>query len=72
MQNYWYWINFLMWNKLVITFYKSSYDLERIERQNISYDRRRATAGSCSLGRISEFDERLFLGKNKRGYVLQL
>ena len=36
MQNYWYWINFLMWNKLVITFYKSSYDLERIERQNIS------------------------------------
>lgn len=29
-----------MWNKLVITFYKSSYDLERIERQNISYDRR--------------------------------
>lgn len=52
-----------MWNKLVITFYKSSYDLERIERQNISYDRRRATAGSCSLGRISEFDERLLLGE---------
>lgn len=54
-----------MWNKLVITFYKSSYDLERIERQNISYDIRRATAGSCSLGRISEFDERLLLGENK-------
>ncbi len=46
MRNYWYWINFLMWNELVITFYKSSYDLERIERQNISYDRRRATARS--------------------------
>lgn len=35
MQNYWYWINFLMWNKLVITFYKSSYGLERIERQKM-------------------------------------
>lgn len=39
-----------MWNKLVITFYKSSYDLERIERQNISYDRRRATAGVAVWG----------------------
>lgn len=35
-------------------------------------DRRRATAGSCSLGRKYESNERLFLGKNKRGYVLQL
>lgn len=34
MQNYWYWINFLMWNKLVITFYKSSYDLESINSFN--------------------------------------
>lgn len=66
MRNYWYWINFLMWNELVITFYKSSYDLERIERQNISYGRRRATARSCSLGRISEFDERLLLEENNK------
>lgn len=29
------------------------------------WEGRRATARSCSLGRISEFDERLLLGENK-------
>lgn len=49
-----------------------NHDLERIKRQNIPYDRRRATTRSCSMGRKYESNERLFLGENRRGYVLQL
>ena len=48
------------------------FDVERIKRQNIPYDRRRATTRSCSMGRKYESNERLFLGENRRGYVLQL
>ncbi len=33
-------------------------------------DRRRATARSCSMGRKYESNERLFLGENRRGFVL--
>lgn len=33
-----------------------SYDLERIKRQNISYDRRRATARSCTFRAFGHFN----------------
>lgn len=42
------------------------------DKISLMTDRRRATTRSCSMGRKYESNERLFLGENRRGYVLQL